>query len=230
MVIPISDEAGQRHRFPFVMLLVLIANVAVFAYQSTLPEAELERFVYRYAMIPYEISRGVDLPPPAGPGLVYLTVFTSMFMQANWLHIASNMLYLFIFGDNIEDRFGHARFALFYLLCGLGAALTQVVFIPDTRVPNVGASGAIAGVLGAYLVLFPRATVRVLLLLGPFITTTRVASVFVILFWAVTQLLSGVAELAAEPLRGSGGVAYWAHIGGFVTGFALARVFAGRGR
>lgn len=230
MVIPLSDEAGRRHRFPAVMLLILLANVAVFVYQSGLPEAELERFIYRYAMIPYEISRGVDVPPAAGPGLIYLTVFTSMFMHANWLHLGSNMLYLFIFGDNVEDRLGHVRFALFYLVSGLAAALTQVAFIPDARVPNVGASGAIAGVLGAYFVLFPRATVRVLLFLGPFLTTTRVASVIVILFWAITQVLSGIADLAASPLRSSGGVAYWAHVGGFVAGLLLARVFASRRR
>jgi membrane associated rhomboid family serine protease len=227
MVIPIADEAGRRHRFPFIMILILLANVAVFIYQISLPERQLEQFVLRYALIPYEVSHGVDLPPPAGPGVVYLTVFTSMFMHANWLHIGSNMLYLLIFGDNVEDRLGHLRFALFYLVCGVAAAMLQVMVIPDTRVPNVGASGAIAGVLGGYLVLFPRAAVRVLLFLGPFITTTRVAALLVILFWAGMQLLSGLAELAAaNPLRETGGVAYWAHIGGFVAGFVLARFFA----
>lgn len=229
MVIPISDHTGGRRRFPWVMVLLLVANVAVFVFQMTLPERELDLFVLQYALIPYEVSRGLDVPPPAGPGSVYLTVFTSMFMQANWLHLGSNMLYLFIFGDNVEDRLGHLRFLLFYLLCGLLAAVVQVTFIPDARVPNVGASGAIAGVLGGYLLLFPRASVRVLLLLGPFITTTRVAAVLVILFWAVIQVLSGLGDLAAGPLREGGGVAYWAHVGGFFSGVLLVGRFARRG-
>lgn len=229
-MIPLSDDAGRRRSFPFVMVLLLLANVAAFLYQFSLAAPDFERFVFQYALIPYEISHNVDLPPLAGPGSVYLTIMTAMFMHANWLHVGSNMLYLFIFGDNVEDRMGHLGFLLFYLLSGLGAAALQVILGPDLRVPNVGASGAIAGVLGAYLVLFPHATVRVLLFLGPFITTTRIASVLVLLFWAVIQLVSGLGDLTAGPLRDGGGVAYWAHVGGFATGLVLARAFAGRAR
>jgi membrane associated rhomboid family serine protease len=150
-----------------------------------------------------------------------------MFVHGGFLHIASNMLYLFVFGDNIEDRFGHLGFAVFYVVCGVAAGLAQVFINPTSTIPSVGASGAIAGVLGAYVLLFPHAQVRTLLILGPFITITRVSAIFLIGFWFVTQLLSGLASLDVMTEQ-TGGVAFWAHIGGFVAGFAIAMFFRPR--
>src|SRR5206468_8454525 len=156
-------------------------------------------------------------------GPVYITLLTSMFVHGGFLHIASNMLYLWVFGDNVEDAFGPIVFTAFYLACGVLAGLTHVIANPSSSVPSVGASGAIAGVLGAYLVLYPHANVRTLLFIGPFITVTRISAVFLILFWFVTQLISGLASLNVSTEQTSC-VAFWAHIGGFVGGLVLALV------
>jgi membrane associated rhomboid family serine protease len=224
-VIPIGDDP-RRHRFPVVMLLILLANIAVFLYQLGLPSRALDQFVMTFGTVPLEITTGRDLPP-AAPGPVYVTLFTAMFVHGGFMHIASNMLYLFVFGDNVEDRYGHVGFAVFYLVCGVAASLAQVFINPNSTIPSVGASGAIAGVLGAYLLLFPHAQVRTLLILGPFITITRISAIFLIGFWFVTQLLSGLASLDVMTEQ-TGGVAFWAHIGGFVAGFLIALVFRPR--
>lgn len=225
-MIPISDYAGRRRRFPWVMLAILALNVLVFLYEMSLEPRALQGFVSSFGAIPYEIIHRVDLPP-AGPQPIYLTLFTAMFIHAGFLHLASNMLYLWVFGDNVEDQMGHIRFLVFYLLAGLLASATHIALGPDSRLPSVGASGAIAGVLGAYLVLFPRAQVRVLLFLGPFITTTMVSSFLLIGFWALVQMFSGIGSLAVDTEQ-TGGVAYWAHIGGFVAGLILVNFFRRR--
>jgi membrane associated rhomboid family serine protease len=220
-MIPIGDRTGvRRHRFPFMMLIILVANLLVFVYQITLTEVGLLGFYLSLGVIPVEYTQGRDVGPPPPYGITWLTLFTSMFMHGGFLHIASNMLYLFVFADNVEDQYGHARFLLFYLATGVVASATHILLNLASEIPSVGASGAIAGVLAAYLLMFPRASVRTLLFLGPFITVTRISAIFLIGFWFVTQLFAGIASLGAETEQ-TGGVAFWAHIGGFVAGLVL---------
>jgi membrane associated rhomboid family serine protease len=154
-------------------------------------------------------------------------LITSMFLHGGLLHIASNMLYLFIFGDNVEDRLWHFRFLVFYFLCGIAAGITHVVVNANSPVPSIGASGAIAGVLAAYLYLFPHAHVRTLLLIGPFILVPRIAAAFLIIFWFITQFISGITSLGAATDT-SGGVAVWAHVGGFIAGLILVLIMRPR--
>jgi membrane associated rhomboid family serine protease len=152
-----------------------------------------------------------------------------MFLHGGLLHIASNMLYLFIFGDNVEDRLGHLRFLIFYFVCGIVAGLTHIVVNADSTIPSIGASGAIAGVLAAYLRLFPHAQVRTLLFIGPFILVPRIAAAFLIIFWFITQFLTGILSLGATTEQTSG-VAVWAHVGGFLAGLILVEVMRPRTR
>jgi membrane associated rhomboid family serine protease len=203
-----------------------LTNIAVFLYQLTLPESGLYGFVQSFGTIPLEILEGRDIPPPA-PGPVYITLLTAMFIHGGFLHIASNMLYLWVFGDNVEDTLGHLEFLAFYLVSGIAAGLTHVFVNAGSTIPTVGASGAVAGILGAYILMFPSANVRTLLILGPFITVTRVSAMLLIGFWFVTQLISGLAEIGMVE---GGGVAFWAHIGGFLAGLVLAAVFRPRHR
>jgi len=221
-MIPIGDDP-RRHRFPVVTVLFLLANIAVFIYQLALSSRAMTMFVQSVGTIPAEILSGRDFPP-AAPGPVYITLVTAMFVHGGFLHIASNMIYLWVFGDNVEDVFGHVQYAAFYLFSGVAAGLTHVFVNAESTIPSVGASGAIAGVLGAYLVLFPSAHVRTLLFLGPFITMARVPALLLIGFWFLTQLVSGLAALDIETQQ-TAGVAFWAHIGGFVAGFVIAMVF-----
>ena len=224
-MIPIGDEPGRRYRFPFVMLGLIALNVLAFVYELSLGPG-LEAFVTALGVVPAEYTTGRDLPPPA-PGPLWITLFTSMFLHGGFLHIASNLLYLYIFGDNVEDRFGHLPFLVFYLACGVLASLTHILFNAQSTIPSVGASGAIAGVLAAYLVLFPQAVVRTLLFIGPLFTVTRVSALLLIGFWFITQLLAGIAAIA--PTEQTAGVAYWAHVGGFVAGLVIALVLRGTG-
>src|SRR5262249_54046037 len=152
----------------------------------------LDTFFLSAGVVPIEFTRGIDVGPPPPLGITWATLITSMFLHGGLLHIASNMLYLFIFGDNVEDRLGHFRFLLFYFACGIVAGLTHIIVNAGSDVPSIGASGAIAGVLAAYLRLFPHAQVRTLLLIGPFILVPRIAAAFLIIFWFATQFLSGV--------------------------------------
>lgn len=219
-MIPIGDNP-RRHRFPVVMLLMVAANIAVFLYQLSLGR-QVEVFVQALGVVPTELLSGVD-EPPRTPGPLALTLFTSMFIHGGLLHIGSNMLYLWVFGDNIEDLLGHMRFLIFYLASGVAAGLTHVFMNPASDIPSVGASGAIAGVLGGYLVFFPSAAIRTLLFLGPFVTITRISALFVIGVWFVTQLFQGIAALDATTAQAAG-VAFWAHIGGFVAGLVICLV------
>jgi membrane associated rhomboid family serine protease len=216
-MIPIGDDPPPRRSFPIVTLTLIAINVVVFIYELMAPNTEA---LFRSAgVIPLEFATGRDIPPPAPFNVYYTTLLTSMFLHGGFLHIGSNMLFLWIFGDNVEDRLGHLRYLLFYVLCGLGASAAHIYFNWGSAIPSVGASGAIAGVLGGYFVLFPSASVRTLLFLGPFITMTRVPAIIMIGFWFVTQLLSGVAALGQTEQ--TAGVAFWAHIGGFVLGIPL---------
>jgi membrane associated rhomboid family serine protease len=193
-------------------------------------EAPLARSICRLGLIPGELLQtvpaGVRLP--VGPNSVcilgdtssWYTPFTSMFLHGGWLHIIGNMWFLWIFGNNVEDAMGHARFVVFYLLCGLAAAAAQTVTDPASVLPMVGASGAIGGVMGAYILLYPRVHVHMLIVFGFFVTTIAVPAFFMLGYWFLVQLLSGWASAATE-----GGVAFWAHVGGFVAGGALVLVF-----
>lgn len=218
-MIPIGDTTNKRvHRFPVITLLLIAANVLVFLYQLSLGPA-IEQFVSAFGTVPAEIISGQDIPPES-PSPIYLTLITSMFMHGGLLHIASNMLYLFVFGDNVEDMVGHVPYLAFYLVSGVIASLVHVMMNAGSEVPSIGASGAVAGVLAGYLLLFPTASIRTLLFLGPFITVTRIAAFILIGFWFLLQLLNGLLELGAETAQ-TGGVAFWAHIGGFVAGFVM---------
>jgi membrane associated rhomboid family serine protease len=201
--------------------LTLIAiNIVVFIYELMVPNTDA---LFRSAGVtPLEFATGRDIPPAAPYGIYYATLLTSMFLHGGLLHLGSNMLFLWIFGDNVEDQLGHLRYLLFYLLCGFGASAAQIYFNWGSPIPSVGASGAIAGVLAGYFVLFPSASVRTLLILGPFITMTRIPAIIMIGFWFVTQLLAGVAGLGQTEQ--TSGVAFWAHIGGFIIGIPLVLV------
>ena len=178
-------------------------------------------FVFQYGAIPSVILRHAALPPEAMAVPAIVTLLTSMFLHGGWMHLIGNMLYLWVFGNNIEDVMGHVRFLLFYCLCGVIAALSHAATDPSSQIPMVGASGAISAVLGAYLLLFPRAHVLVLI---PGIGMTRVAAGIVLGMWFVTQLLSGGMSMGAQ----GGGVAFFAHIGGFVAGMVLIGLFKRR--
>lgn len=228
-LIPIGDVDRPQQRFHAVVWLLLLTNIAVFIYQFTLSESELIRFVYQYGAIAYELTRFEDIPPEINYP-IWITPFTSMFMHGGLLHIASNMLYLWIFGDNIEDAFGHIPFLLFYFVCGLAAVATQVIVDPSSQTPVVGASGAIAGILGAYLVLFPRGRVRVVAFLGFIPFFLRLPALIVIGLWIFIQLISGyVSLLPSAASEAAGGVAYFAHIGGFVAGVVITWVTVKKG-
>ncbi|MGI5836154.1 MAG: rhomboid family intramembrane serine protease [Chloroflexota bacterium] len=222
-MIPIEDTPEQRRRhFPFVTLLLIAINVAVFLYALSLGSG-YSRFIQTFGVVPAEITIGRDIWPPS-PIPVYLTLITSMFLHAGILHLAGNMIFLWVFGDNVEDVLGHLAFLGFYLVCGIVASLLQIISNPISPIPNVGASGAIAGVLGGYLLLFPRANVRTLLFAVPFITITRVSAVLLILVWFAFQLASALLELGFAGVRGSG-VAFWAHIGGFIAGLTIVALW-----
>lgn len=217
-MIPLHDD-NPTERFPFVTILFIVLCIAVFLYQNSLPENLGGIFVFQYGAIPAVVFGSGSLPEEAAAAIpVGLTLVTSMFLHGGWMHLLGNMLYLWIFGNNIEDVMGHAKYAVFYVLCGVLAALSHALTDPGSQIPMVGASGAISAVLGAYLLLFPRAHVLVLL---PGVGMTRVAAGIVLGMWFVTQLVSGGMSVGAA----GGGVAFFAHIGGFVAGMALVGLF-----
>jgi membrane associated rhomboid family serine protease len=229
-MIPIRDDPGERRRsFPWVMLGLLVLNVLAFVFELGIGDTSaLNNLFFAAGIVPVEFIHG-PLPgtPPPPFGLEWTTLFTSMFLHGGFLHIASNMLYLFIFGDNVEDRLGHFRFLLFYFLCGIAAGLTHIAVNASSDIPSIGASGAIAGVLAAYLRLFPHARVRTLLFIGPFILVPRIAAAFLIIFWFATQFFTGITSLGATTDQTSG-VAVWAHVGGFIAGLILVEIMRRR--
>jgi len=217
-MIPLRDDNPVRSR-PVVTVALIVLCTLVFLWQLSLSANGQQQAAYLFGLIPAVLFGNAQLEGqwiPAGA-----TIITSLFLHGGWLHLIGNMLYLWIFGDNIEDRLGRGRFLVFYLVCGVVAALGQGVADPRSEVPMIGASGAISGVLGAYLVLYPRAKVLVLLPLLIFVTTVRVPALVVLGIWFAGQLLS---SLVAAPGSG-GGVAFAAHVGGFVAGVVLIRLF-----
>jgi len=233
-VIPLRD-ANPVRRLPIVTIALILACVAAFAYelgtQSTGGDAALERLFRQYALIPANFSAAIRANGAGSGGGIagqLLTLVTSTFLHGGWLHLIGNMLYLWIFGNNIEDRFGRIRFLLFFLLGGTVAALTQVAISPTSDVPVIGASGAIASVLGAYLVLYPGARVLSLVFLGFFYQLLEVPAVIVLGLWFLLQLIDGLASLGVEST--SSGVAIFEHIGGFLTGVVIGLAVRSVGR
>lgn len=206
---PIGDDDSAERSTPIVTYLLIVLNVLFFFVELSGGDP----FIERWSVVPRRLIQN--------PGGDFITVFTSMFMHGGWLHLGGNMLYLWIFGDNVEDRFGHAKFALFYLLCGIAATVAQVVVSAGSNIPNLGASGAIAGVLAAYLILFPRGQVKVLM--GR--AVVPLPALAVIGLWIVLQFINGVGSITQSAE--TGGVAYMAHIGGFVAGLVLTFLFRG---
>jgi membrane associated rhomboid family serine protease len=221
-VFPIGDDNRGRQITPLVNWLLILTNLAVFIYQLTLPMTELEHFVFEYGAVPADLASA--FPSVSSDSVpVYGTIFTSMFMHGSIAHFFGNMLFLWVFGDNIEDAMGHVGYLLFYLAGGFSAALAHIAFDTGSAVPMIGASGAISAVLGAYLLLFPTGSVRVLIFVGlPFIFA--VPALVMLGLWFITQLLSGVAALEGAG-EAAGGIAFWAHIGGFVAGAVLVWFF-----
>ncbi len=222
-MVPIKDDNPIRI-VPIITYGLIIANVLVFFYELSLSPEELERFFYTWAVVPRQLTEsfagGVTYTYPFPE---WVTLFTSQFLHGGWLHILGNMLFLWIFGNNVEDRLGHIKFLIFYLACGALAALTQWFFSAYSTVPSLGASGAIAGVMGAYILRFPNAQILTLIPLGIILLPVRIPAFFFLGIWFVQQALYGVASLGAPANIGmeNGGIAYWAHAGGFVFGAVL---------
>jgi len=217
-----TEEIIPRRTFPAVTALIVAINILVFLYQAfillTEGEEDLNAMIQAVALVPGLVTEGQSVVLP-----FYLTFFTAMFVHGGLLHIASNMIYLVVFGDNVEDLMGPVLYIFFYLLCGLAASVAQIAADPTSMIPNVGASGAIAGVLAGYLLLLPTGTVRILFFLPPFSRIARIPALFFISLWFILQIFGGAMSLGASSE--SGGVAYWAHVGGFLAGLALAFVY-----
>jgi membrane associated rhomboid family serine protease len=215
-MLPLSDD-NPRQSIPIVTLAIIAICVSVFLWQLTLSTQAGNAAVLALGLIPARLSGGLQPPADVIALPAWLTIFTSLFLHGGWFHLGGNMLFLWIFGDNVEDAMGHLRFIVFYLACGVAAALAQVAAGPSATEPMIGASGAIAGVLGAYILLYPRANVRTLVFLGFFVTVVRIPAVLVLAIWFLIQLWSALSPGSAD----AGGVAVWAHVGGFVAGLLL---------
>jgi membrane associated rhomboid family serine protease len=216
-MIPLHDD-NPTERPPIITIAWIVACALVFLYQANLPAGPGETFVFQYGAIPALVFGEAD-PLEMGVAIpAYATLLTSMFLHGGWMHLIGNMLYLWVFGNNIEDAMGHAKYIAFYLTCGILAALSHALTDPSSSIPMVGASGAISGILGAYLLLFPRAKVLVMM---PALGATRVPAAIVLGMWFVMQLLSGGMSIGSE----GGGVAFFAHIGGFLAGMVLIGLF-----
>jgi membrane associated rhomboid family serine protease len=221
-VIPIKDDNPTR-TVPFVTVTLIILNCVLYLYQMMLsPEMEWV-LVRKYGVVPFEITHLIDLRPEISFPIVF-TLLTSQFLHGSLFHVGGNMLYLWIFGNNIEDILGHFRFLIFYLICGIIAGLVHIITQTDSLVPTIGASGAISGVLGAYLIRFPRARVLVVFFFFFFIRLVYVPAIIVLGFWIFIQVFSGLGSLGGQ----GGGVAWFAHIGGFFAGMILLKAFVRR--
>jgi membrane associated rhomboid family serine protease len=213
-MIPLRSTERVYSRSTYTIALIAV-NMAIFLFQATLDPSSMDRFVERWGIVPDQLR--------------LITLLTSMFLHGGWLHVLGNMLFLWVFGRSVEDLVGGARFLAFYILCGLIAAVVQVIINPYSRIPIIGASGAIAGVMGAYLLKFPRSRIITLVPLFVFITTMEIPAVWLLVYWLVVQLFSGIGSLARVDYTG-GGVAWFAHVGGFLGGMLLIKLFPARPR
>jgi membrane associated rhomboid family serine protease len=209
-MLPLKDSVRPR-KYPYINLVLLFINIAIFIFQLSLDEPGLMEFIYRYGVVPHEFI--------SSQGQAWLPLFTSPFLHGGWFHLLGNMLYLWVFGDNVEDRLGHSGFFLFYLAAGLAGNLSHIIANPNSLTPTIGASGAVAGVLGAYFVLFPRARVLTLIPIGFFITTAHLPAMLFLFLWFLLQFFNA---FLASLNPGAQTVAWWAHIGGFLLGFIIA--------
>jgi len=231
-MIPIKDDIPSQS-YPIVNVTLIIINIIAFIYELSLGE-ELQNLFNEYGIIPlkyfYEGIENVD-----GTVIYFSTyeriipIFTSMFLHGGWLHLISNMLYLWIFGDNVEDRMGHFRYLVFYILCGVAAAFAHIITNQNSEIPTIGASGAIAGVLGGYLILYPFARIIVIFPIFFFLQLLKLPALLVLGFWFITQIFQGTLSLNVES-SASGGVAWWAHIGGFIFGLIAINFFQKQSR
>ena len=224
-MIPLKDMTPRRS-FPVITLLLILANVLVFFHQVLLPPAAAETFIKTYGLVPAKISLAL-----AGkhytPEQALLPLFTCMFLHGGWLHIIGNMWFLWIFGANVEDRLGSLPYLLFYIVCGIGSGISQALFSWGSHVPSIGASGAISGVLGAYIIFFPRSRILTLVPIIIIFFTWKIPAVIFIGLWFVVQFLSGISSLGSAAM---GGVAWWAHVGGFLIGALIALLVRSAGR
>lgn len=204
-MIPLRDTQPS-YTFPFVTIAIIALNVLAFLYELSLDPYELNFFIAHHGLIPTRFQ--------------WVDVLTSIFLHGGWMHLIGNMWFLWIYGDNIEDILGHAKYLVFYLLCGLAASMVHILFNADSRVPTVGASGAIAGVMGAYVVKFPHSRITTLVPVFVFLTTMEIPAYFILIYWFVIQFFSGVGQVGHSHLS-QGGVAWFAHVGGFLAGIAL---------
>jgi len=231
-MIPIRDDQ-PRYSTPFVNYFIIGLNVLVFLFELSISaqgRRALNAFVFQFGVVPWHFEQALAGSTHYTLGTTLLTILTSMFLHGGWLHIIGNMWFLWIFGDNIEDYLGHFRYLIFYLVCGIAAAVTHILFNFTSNEPTVGASGAIAGVMGAYIVLYPRARVLTLVILIVFFTFWWIPAWVFLGYWFVLQFLSGAATSIAETSRGTGGIAFWAHVGGFLAGILLIKIFPQRAR
>ena len=224
-MIPLADSNPTR-RLPIVTWLLIAANIVIFMYELSLSERQLDGLIASFGVIPNKLLPALG-QPNAAPLAVWQSLFTSQFLHAGWAHIIGNMLFLWVFGDNIEDVMGRFLYLIFYLVSGVAAGIAQAVIQGPSNIPAIGASGAIAGVLGAYLVLYPLARISTLIPFFFIATTAQVPAVVMIGWWFVQQFFYGIATLSDAA---SGGVAFWAHIGGFVAGVIFILPFIGRAR
>ena len=215
-MIPLYDTIRSR-QFPFINWVLILSNAAIFWYELQLGESALQNFIFTWGLIPAELS--------ANPSGEWRTIFSSMFLHGGWFHILSNMWVLYIFGDNIEDRVGSLRYLVFYLMSGIAAAFLQIFVMQGSSIPMIGASGAIAGVLGAYLISYPGARIASLVPILFIFTIVDIPAVLFLIFWFISQLYSGL--FAMQGSAGSG-IAWWAHIGGFIFGLIMVSFFRKR--
>lgn len=223
-MIPLKNLSSQRS-VPIVTLLLIAANVVVFLHQATIPPAAGDRFIRTFAMVPLKIQYALAGTHHVTLAQALVPLFTCMFLHAGFLHIVGNMWFLWIFGANVEDRLGPFVYLLFYLVCGIGSSVSQLLFSWGSPVPSLGASGAISGVLGAYVVFFPASRILTLIPLFIFWFTARIPAIVFIGLWFIVQFLSGIWSLG---IASAGGVAWWAHVGGFLIGLFLAKGVCGR--
>jgi membrane associated rhomboid family serine protease len=218
-MIPLKDDIPSS-RPPVVTVGLIAVNCLIYFYLWSLGAEGYEKALFKWGAIPYEVTHGVELTPEIAFAIP-LTLFTSMFLHGGFLHLVGNMLYLWIFGDNVEDQLGHVKFFVFYILSGLAASLLHILTSPKSQIPMVGASGAIAGVLGAYMIAFPKARILTLIFFGFFIRVVSVTALLVLGFWFILQLLYAVPSIGST----AGGVAFFAHVGGFLAGIVLFKLF-----
>lgn len=220
-MIPYKDD-NPIYTFPYITIGIIVLDILIFFLQIT-SRSGMKEITYAYGAIPHYLLT-FEKTQPIHP---VMTIFSSMFMHGGLFHLGGNMLYLWIFGNNIEDRLGHLRFIIFYLFCGVFAAYAHTIANSHSTIPMIGASGAVSGILGAYLLLFPRASVHTLIFLGFFITTVKIPALIVIGFWAIIQFING---LLSTGLHGVSGVAWFAHIGGFLIGLVMIKLWLPRRR